>query len=1162
MKRKKIHCIFSRTFPFIPAYLGALFPHGLVAQDDAVDEDVFLLSAFEVETSRDVGYLSTNAVSGTSLNMAIRDIPIPIEVINQEFITDLHATDAKEALLYSAGVYQTDFRNNSGANAGGTSAEISPSTAASLNNAFTNTIQIRGYNVPNQQRLGFRVGSIVPKYNLVLGGLTDTANTNRQEVVRGPASLLYGINVLSGIVNIIPKKPLGEPLQSVTISVGSDDFMRSSVDLTGPLIRKRLNYRLIGAHHEEGDWTDYRKENRDYLAGQLEWFISSSAKLFLEAQYGDVEIRGFGPKFFRDNLSGAGVNNVDVRNPYYEPFTWGLDFTPEDANRFLSPKDGKAYTFPNLGDSYRISGPDTRYTREEVNFLGLLTVEPMEDLIVELGAYFTSVEENNFTVDLKTFTDTSSVIRPREGMGLTRTHPITGVVTVIRPNEFRENPEYDDNDPKGFGPGELFVVPNLVDRLDGIESTWEDRKFAYYQWYNRPSSVDTWQLRGKFAYSFDTPVKGVDLRHTLTSGYQYILDKVEFVEGGPNLSETYTVGRLAEDPIYFRNIFDYSPLRYDGQTLAIPGRISESRLGAPANELRNVARSGWLEADLEYHGMYAIYQAQVWNDRLTFIGGWRRDTYQVTEREHLRVLDTWVDSELGTTLTNQHQGTTEFAVLDKLIGFGDKPYVPDPDLPDALNESIARDVDLIRSFLPNGTVEDNFTEPQVFESLSGGLNFRLTDSVSLYAQYSEGVFPNTGQRDGAFEPIGAEETNNKEIGLKFDFFDGKISGTISYYIIERKNAVYRWNQAPNPSSWYGGLNGPSWDTFTKHSFFDPAAARGEEGAAKGDAPLSYGVAQQYVQQAFDEFGLGSPPIGSGDPVAKDLGISVVTELIRQSKVEPQGTDVYYFVPYALLEEGGVMKRAFDLAMQDRSYEGSPISYAGGPEVEKFNNPSNTTGANVTFREEATGFDGQIIFSPIDNYQILFSFSHQEREVVGNGFNLVAPVDVRTGETYSTEYDQWVYILGTDAFEDPKDPTTTNGKGVNGLDLSFTPKLSLSLWNKYSFREGAFKGLELAGGLRYSGSAPTSIPIGGNSLDINRFPTPDTKERFVFDTTVNYSFDWLKTRFRLSLGIRNLFDDTYSENIVEYPDGHGGVETRRSRILYDPRSWRLSLTATF
>ena len=170
-------------------------------------------------------------MSATGLNTAIKDLPMSIQVITSEFIKDLGATDFNEALSYAAGVNISDVEAPSGgggpdANRGGGSAERSASLASS-STRFANTVNIRGFNVPFQNRLGFRYGGVVitPDSNLALGGLLDSANMDRMEVVKGPNSLLYGIGVISGIVNVIPKKPAVRAGRSVSFSTGSFGFL-------------------------------------------------------------------------------------------------------------------------------------------------------------------------------------------------------------------------------------------------------------------------------------------------------------------------------------------------------------------------------------------------------------------------------------------------------------------------------------------------------------------------------------------------------------------------------------------------------------------------------------------------------------------------------------------------------------------------------------------------------------------------------------------------------------------------------------------------------------------------------------------------------------------------------------------------------------------------
>ena len=52
-----------------------------------------MLAQFEVSAQGDDGYKAANAISGTSFNTALLDLPRPIEVITAEFIEDIGAKD-------------------------------------------------------------------------------------------------------------------------------------------------------------------------------------------------------------------------------------------------------------------------------------------------------------------------------------------------------------------------------------------------------------------------------------------------------------------------------------------------------------------------------------------------------------------------------------------------------------------------------------------------------------------------------------------------------------------------------------------------------------------------------------------------------------------------------------------------------------------------------------------------------------------------------------------------------------------------------------------------------------------------------------------------------------------------------------------------------------
>lgn len=1272
--------VFQKT-TCLALFAGLTLTHGLQAQEGPGvpdDEEIIELSPFVVNTTDDRGYLSTNAVSGTSMNMLIRDLPIPLEVINQEFIEDLQATDLDEALDYSAGVYTRSFQDGSGANAAG-SAERSPSAAVNVNNPFANAISIRGYSVPNQQRFGFRVGgfAVGEGFNVVLGGATDMANARRLEVVRGPASLLYGVNVLSGIVNIMPKRPLAEPGYQASMSIGSDGFRRATGDATGPLIKDRLNYRIIGAYEERDHHTQFLQLEKEYITGQLEFLINPKTRLLAEVQYADQTRSGTGFQYFTDR-----TNSVDFRNPYGEFVEWGredlsplMDRDPSNPRDvFLLRKDNPLvpYTTGNLGDDFRITGPDTYTAREELNAMLLMELEPIENLNVELGGYYTDIKQESLNVVGSMVTDFDILgIRPDDNTpfipvlsqaNLWVRHPevleILGGSLSTTPGSRRygldeaigfsvspgdipnwSTPEAGDTLTTG-GVGDVFVVPDQSRRVTDPSVDWNttSTKYASYYWMPRPTESESLQLRLRAAYSFDTPIpftKEGTVTHTLIGGVQYTKDDLLVVTGNPSPNDLVTpgqlervpgsnqlsLGRMGEDPYILRkSIYDFSPIRYNGEPLAIPGRLSTSvpNMGQPLTSYVtaggntpgsisgfNIARSGWRDVEAEYTGMYGIYQAQFFNDKITLIAGIREDTYNVTETESLRLLDGTPNRNPASTssVTDLYFGTETFPTLPYQIS-GTERYTEDKwiaDLPMELNQEIQREVDLFLEGLgPQGSRRDLFEEDQNFVTKTAGFSYRVTEDLSTYVTYSEGVFPNQGLRDGLDRAIDAEQTVGKEIGLKFDFFDGRISGTVSFFQITRENATWNFSYAPVPRRWIGGRLGTSPERALERSVwgdFDAQSALGGTGPKAeifenggGDLDqfqrFSYGVHEDFLRDAWEEFlGTTLPESVNLGVLEEEAGIDFSFLMTNDFGMGGQRENAgkvasYYFADVTRdfepgkhvnadgVDIGQMLKAAFDAALLAKDFDGLSIFWRNtdrnGPEGAG-NNPSNATGALVTFEEETHGVDGQIIFSPTDNYQIMFNYSYQEREIVGNGFNLAPLIDPISGEKVpGTKYDRWVFALGEENFTDVTDPTTFTGEGVNGLDLSFVPNWNLSLWNKYRFSEGPLANLELAGGVKYFGESPTSVPIGGSTLSENKFPTPPSPSRIEFDASIGYRFEWMQIRWRLALKINNLLDDQVDEEVVQYSDPGGLIDPvfRRTRVLYTPRTFRLSFSASF
>ncbi|MHC5824400.1 MAG: TonB-dependent siderophore receptor, partial [Nostoc sp.] len=108
----------------------------------------------------------------------------------------------------------------------------------------------------------------------------------RIEVLKGPASVLYGQGSLGGTVNLVTKQPLSSPYYSVEASVGSFDFYRSSLDLSGPLTSdKKLLYRLNAAAETSASFVDFFERQRYFVSPVLTWQIDQNTKISFESEY-------------------------------------------------------------------------------------------------------------------------------------------------------------------------------------------------------------------------------------------------------------------------------------------------------------------------------------------------------------------------------------------------------------------------------------------------------------------------------------------------------------------------------------------------------------------------------------------------------------------------------------------------------------------------------------------------------------------------------------------------------------------------------------------------------------------------------------------------------------------------------------------------------------
>ncbi|WP_442323755.1 TonB-dependent siderophore receptor [Cernens ardua] len=165
----------------------------------------------------------------------------------------------------------------------------------------------------------------------------DAVTTERVEVLKGPASLLYGMGEPGGVINIITKKPLFHQQTTLSGNVTNHGGGDGSFDTTGPMGNSGFAYRVIGERNHEGYWREYGHTNNKLFAPSIS-YVGKKLSSVLEYQYLNYDEpldRGsvwngngyWGSRFHR--IDAKGVNSYGIR----QSVTSQTEYRFNDDNR-------------------------------------------------------------------------------------------------------------------------------------------------------------------------------------------------------------------------------------------------------------------------------------------------------------------------------------------------------------------------------------------------------------------------------------------------------------------------------------------------------------------------------------------------------------------------------------------------------------------------------------------------------------------------------------------------------------------------------------------------------------------------------------------------------------------------------------------------------------
>ena len=242
-------------------YIGIAAVTGLASlptfaqeNDTTVLDDVFVMADQDGEGVR--RYQARRSGSATKTDTPLDEVPQAVSVIPATVLDDLRSPRIEKALDYAGGVArQNDF-------GGLTMYEYS----------------IRGLTTSEFYEDGFSVnrGYMNPQ---------DPSNVERIDVLKGPASSLYGRGDPGGTINIVSKRPQNDRFARLDLSAGRWDRYRSSLDVNTPLDDEgTMLYRMNLAVEDNKSFRDYRSSERQFFAPAFSWELSPQTRLLVQAE--------------------------------------------------------------------------------------------------------------------------------------------------------------------------------------------------------------------------------------------------------------------------------------------------------------------------------------------------------------------------------------------------------------------------------------------------------------------------------------------------------------------------------------------------------------------------------------------------------------------------------------------------------------------------------------------------------------------------------------------------------------------------------------------------------------------------------------------------------------------------------------------------------------
>lgn len=240
------------------ALLGAMLTTAAHAEEASAPSPS-QLPAIRVEETEE-STTAAHSTTGAKTDTPIIETPQSVSVVTSDFIQTIGATRLKDALAYTAGVNTSPWGDES----------------------QYDWLYIRGADAysPGFYKDGLQLRN-VGTWSV---WQTENYGTERLEILRGPASVLYGQNGPGGVINVVSKQPTADRGADLEVQIGNQSRRQVAADLRGPATDSLL-YRFTGLVRDGELAVGDLPDDRVFLAPALTWQPTQDTSLTVLAEY-------------------------------------------------------------------------------------------------------------------------------------------------------------------------------------------------------------------------------------------------------------------------------------------------------------------------------------------------------------------------------------------------------------------------------------------------------------------------------------------------------------------------------------------------------------------------------------------------------------------------------------------------------------------------------------------------------------------------------------------------------------------------------------------------------------------------------------------------------------------------------------------------------------